>query len=132
MEISSEPLPSKPGPVDWFTGEVRMDTIAGEDAPLLRAQLLSVSFSPGARTAWHHHPHGQVLQVTEGEGRAQTKGGAVETIRAGDTISFEPGEEHWHGAGPESSMTHLALQERDDDGTPTHWGRHVTDEEYGS
>jgi quercetin dioxygenase-like cupin family protein len=109
-----------------------MDEIAGEGAPLLRAQLLSVSFSPGARTAWHHHPHGQVLHVTEGEGRAQTKGGPVEVIRAGDTISFEPGEEHWHGAGPETAMTHLALQERDDEGTPTHWGRHVTDDEYGS
>jgi quercetin dioxygenase-like cupin family protein len=97
--------------------------------PTERAQLLSVHFTPGARTAWHKHPHGQVLHVTEGEGRVQTRGGPVETIRAGDTITFEPDEEHWHGASPTTFMTHLALQEADDEGVPAYWGDHVSDEE---
>jgi quercetin dioxygenase-like cupin family protein len=130
MEISRERPDSKPGPEDWFTGAVWLDTIKGADEGDSRAQALSVHFSPGARTAWHHHPLGQTLFVTEGEGRAQTKGGSVEVLRPGDTITFEAGEEHWHGAAPGTFMTHLALQEADTDGVPTYWGEHVSDEEY--
>jgi quercetin dioxygenase-like cupin family protein len=130
MKIARDRPESKKGPADWFTGDVWLDTIKAADEGASKAQALSVHFSPGARTAWHHHPLGQTLFVTEGEGRAQTKGGPVEVIRPGDTISFEPGEEHWHGAAPATFMTHLALQEADTDGVPTHWGEHVSDEEY--
>jgi quercetin dioxygenase-like cupin family protein len=132
MELKRSRPDSTRGPAERFTGDVWLDVLAGAGDPTERAQLLSVHFTPGARTAWHTHPFGQVLHVTEGEGRAQSKGGPVETIRAGDTITFAPGEEHWHGASPTTFMTHLALQEADDDGVPAHWGEHVTDEEYGS
>ncbi|MDP9227969.1 MAG: cupin domain-containing protein [Actinomycetota bacterium] len=129
MEIDRDPPKSKRGPEDWFTGEVWMEEIASPPAPA-RIQALSVRFTPGARTAWHRHPFGQVLHVTEGEGRAQRKGGPVEVIRPGDRISFEPGEEHWHGAAPATGMTHLALQEADEDRVPTYWGEHVADDDY--
>ena len=118
------------GPAERFTGEVWLDEIAGADAPTSRAQALSVHFTPGARTAWHHHPLGQILHVTEGQGLVQSVGGPVEAIRAGDTIHFAPDEEHWHGASPTTFMTHLALQEADDDGNPAYWGEHVDDAEY--
>lgn len=129
MEIERERPSSRPGPADWFTGAVWLDPIA-EAQPPSRLAALSVHFSPGARTAWHHHPFGQVLHVLEGAGRAQTRGGPVEVIRAGDTVRFAPDEEHWHGAGPETFMTHLALQEAGDDGRTTLWLEHVTDAEY--
>jgi len=132
MDLKRTRPESARGPKERFTGEVWLDEIAGADDPTSRAQLLSVHFTPGARTAWHRHPHGQVLHVTEGEGLVQSKGGSVESIRAGDTITFDPDEEHWHGASPTTFMTHLALQEADDDGTPAYWGEHVTDEEYGA
>jgi quercetin dioxygenase-like cupin family protein len=93
-------------------------------------RALSVHFSPGARTAWHRHPFGQVLHVVEGVGRAQGRGGPIEQVRAGDTIRFEADEEHWHGAAPATFMTHLALQEADDEGVPAYWGEQVSDEEY--
>ena len=89
-------------------------------------------FTPGARTAWHEHPRGQILHVLEGSGRVQSRGGPVEEIRAGDTVVAEPGEWHWHGAGPGAFMTHLALQEAGDDGAHAHWGDHVSDEDYQS
>jgi quercetin dioxygenase-like cupin family protein len=133
MDIARDRPESRKGPDDWFTGDVWMDTIQAVGdvgAPEERGQALSVHFSPGARTAWHHHPHGQVLHVLEGEGRAQSRGGPVEVIRPGDTIRFDPGEEHWHGAAPHAFMTHLAIQGADGDSVPTHWGEHVTDEEY--
>jgi quercetin dioxygenase-like cupin family protein len=132
LEINRTRPETKQGPADWFTGDVWMDTIKAADQGESRAQALSVHFSPGARTAWHRHPHGQVLYVTEGEGRAQTRGGAVEVIRPGDTINIEAGEEHWHGAAPATFMTHLALQDADEEGVPTYWGEHVSDEEYGA
>jgi quercetin dioxygenase-like cupin family protein len=130
MEIRRTRPESGRGPEEWFTGEVWLDQI-GEPLPApSRMRALSVHFTPGARTAWHRHPLGQLLHVTEGIGRVQSKGGPVEEIRAGDTIRFEPDEEHWHGAAPSHFMTHLALQEADDEGVPAYWGEHVTDEEY--
>ena len=92
----------------------------------------SVHFTPGARTAWHTHPNGQTIFVIEGLGLAQRRGGPVEVIRPGDRVFFEPGEHHWHGAAPNRFMTHIAIQEVDDSGSPVTWGEHVTDEEYGA
>jgi quercetin dioxygenase-like cupin family protein len=117
---------TRQGPAEWFTGQVYIDAIS--TGPHVR--LLSVHFTPGARTAWHRHPFGQTLHVTEGAGLVQTRGGPVEPIRAGDTVFFEPDEEHWHGAGPSSFMTHLAMQEVADDGSDAVWGDQVTDGEY--
>ena len=90
----------------------------------------AVHFTPGARTAWHTHPHGQTILVTEGVGLCQRRGGPTEVIRPGDRVFFEPGEEHWHGAAPNRFMTHIAIQEADDSGSPVTWGEHVTDEQY--
>jgi quercetin dioxygenase-like cupin family protein len=129
MEITRAHASTRPGPTDWFTGQVWIDDLAAPPAPS-RLHAVSVHFTPGARTAWHTHPLGQVLHVTEGMGLAQRQGSPPEVIRAGDTVRFEPEEEHWHGAGPEHFMTHLALHEHADDGVATHWGAHVTDEEY--
>jgi len=120
---------TKAGPADWFTGQVWLDEIAADESPS-RLRALSVHFTPGARTAWHSHPVGQVLHVTEGTGRVQSKGGAITEIRAGDTVHAEPGEVHWHGAAPHSFMTHLALQEAGPDGATTDWLEHVTDAEF--
>jgi quercetin dioxygenase-like cupin family protein len=90
-----------------------------------------VHFTPGARTAWHTHPHGQTIWVTEGVGLCQREGGPIETIRPGDRVFFEPGENHWHGAAPTRLMTHIAMQLADESGSPVAWGEHVSDEEYG-
>ena len=119
------------GPSDWFTGTVYIDQIAAPPAPAL-LQAASVHFTPGARTAWHTHPFGQTIWVTEGVGLCQRRGGPVEVIRPGDRVYFEPGEDHWHGAAPNRVMTHIAMQEADDSGSPVNWGEHVTDEEYGA
>ena len=129
MEIRRKRADTRPGPRDWFTGQVWMDEIATPGPPS-RVRMLSVHFAPGGRTAWHHHPFGQILHVTEGEGLVQRRGGGREPIRAGDTVQAEAGEWHWHGAGPGTFMTHLAVQEADDDGQTTYWGEHVTDDEY--
>src|SRR4051794_11423084 len=96
------------GPADWFTGAVRIDPLFQPAAPA-RAAAASVTFEPGARTAWHTHPLGQTLIVTSGFGRVQRWGGPVEEIRAGDVIWFPPGEKHWHGAAPATAMTHVAV-----------------------
>src|SRR5580704_19385044 len=103
--------PSGKGPVDWFTGTVRIDPLLAAPEPA-RVQGASVTFEPGARTAWHTHPLGQTLIVTAGCGRAQRWGGPVEEIRPGDVVWFWPGEKHWHGAKPTSGMTHIAIQEK--------------------
>jgi quercetin dioxygenase-like cupin family protein len=129
VEITRTHPDSRRGPADWFTGEVWLDHIAAAPAPS-RLRAYSVHFSPGARTAWHRHPFGQVIHVTEGEGLVQRRGAPMETIRAGDTVRFEAGEEHWHGATPERFMTHLALHEAGDDGADADWGPHVSDDEY--
>ena len=129
MEITRNKLDTSPGPADWFTGTVYIDTIAapGQASTLGAA---AVHFTPGARTAWHTHPLGQTIWVTEGIGLCQREGGDVEVIRRGDRVFFEPGENHWHGAKPTRLMTHLAMQLADESGSPVTWGRHVSDEEY--
>ena len=92
----------------------------------------NVHFTPGARTAWHTHPHGQTIYVLEGVGLCQRRGGPAELIRPGDRVFFEPGEEHWHGASATRFMAHLALVHVGDDGTPAVWGDPVTDDEYAA
>ena len=130
MQITRNTLETAVGPDEWFTGAVYMDTIA---VPSARSRLSasSVRFTPGARTAWHAHPNGQTIYVTEGVGFAQRRGAPAEEIRPGDRVFFEPGEDHWHGASPNRFMSHLALIHVDDDGNGATWGDHVTDVEYG-
>jgi quercetin dioxygenase-like cupin family protein len=120
--------PSGKGSVENFTGEVRMDPLFQAPEPA-RAVGVSVTFEPGARTAWHSHPLGQTLIVTAGCGHAQRWGGPREDIRPGDVIWFAPGEKHWHGATPTTAMTHIAIQERLD-GQTTNWMEKVSDEQY--
>jgi quercetin dioxygenase-like cupin family protein len=129
MEVTRNGVDTARGPGEWFTGTVYIDPVA---TPVggSRVQASSVHFTPGARTAWHTHPNGQTIYVTEGIGRAQRRGGPVEVIRPGDRVFFEPGEEHWHGASPERFMTHLAMVQVDEQGNSATWGEHVTDEEY--
>ena len=129
MKITRSSIDTAKGPADWFTGDVYIDTVAAPEPPARAASAL-VHFTPGARTAWHTHPLGQTIFVTEGEGRCRREGGPVEVIRPGDRIFFEPGENHWHGAAPNRFMLHIAIQEADDAGNVIDWGEHVTDEEY--
>ena len=121
--------PTRKGPADYFTGTVWLDPIIEAPEPA-RVRALRVSFEPGARTAWHTHPLGQTLHVLSGIGRVQAAGGPVREIRPGDTVWIPPGEKHWHGAGPEHAMVHLAFQEALD-GKSVAWMEHVTDAEYG-
>ena len=114
---------------DYFTGTVRMDPLINTPAPA-RLNALSVTFEPGARTAWHTHPLGQTLIVTAGAGLAQKAGEAIQCIHPGDVIWFAPGEKHWHGAAPDCAMTHIALQEAQD-GSAADWLEQVSDAEYG-
>jgi quercetin dioxygenase-like cupin family protein len=131
MRIMRNELDTTPGPGEWFTGSVYLDAVAApEDTS--RVSATNVHFTPGARTAWHTHPNGQTIWVTEGVGLCQRRGGPIEVIRPGDRVFFEPREEHWHGAAPTRFMVHLALVHVDDEGTPASWGAHVTDEEYGA
>jgi len=127
MEITRNSIETARGSAEWFSGTVFIDTIAGA-APLSSA---AVHFTPGARTAWHTHPRGQTIFVTEGIGLCQREGGSIEVIRPGDRVFFEPGENHWHGAAPNRFMTHIAIQLADEIGSPVTWGEHVTDEQYG-
>lgn len=120
--------PSTKGSVDWFTGAVRIDSLVQAADPAL-VQAASVTFEPGARTAWHTHPLGQTLIVTSGCGRVQRWGGSIDEIRPGDVVWIPPGEKHWHGAAPATAMTHIAIQERRD-GRVVDWMEHVTDEQY--
>ena len=122
--------PSTKGPADWFTGTVRVDPLFQGEAPA-RVSGASVTFEPGARTAWHTHPLGQTLIVTFGCGRAQREGGPIEEIRPGDVVWFAPGEKHWHGASATTAMSHIAIQEKLN-GSPVDWMEHVTDEQYRS
>jgi quercetin dioxygenase-like cupin family protein len=131
MQITRNSLDTATGPGDWFTGIVYIDTVATPTAGS-RLSTSSVHFTPGARTAWHTHPNGQTIYVTEGIGLCQHRGGPIEVIRSGDRVFFEPGEEHWHGAATSRFMTHLAMVEVDDDGNAARWGEHVSDEEYGA
>jgi quercetin dioxygenase-like cupin family protein len=120
--------PSGKGPADWFTGTVRIDPLFQAEEPA-RGAAASVTFEPGARTAWHTHPLGQTLIVTAGVGRVQREGGPIEEIRPGDVVWFAPGEKHWHGAAPTTAMTHIAIQERLD-GKVVDWMEHVSDDQY--
>jgi quercetin dioxygenase-like cupin family protein len=128
MEIMRAGRPSAKGPSDWFTGQVRIDPLFNEHDPE-RVQGVSVTFEPGARTAWHTHPLGQTLIVTAGVGRAQRWGGPVEEIRPGDVVWIPAGEKHWHGAAPQVAMTHIGLQEVQN-GKVVDWMEHVSDEQY--
>jgi len=130
MEITrAGSRPSGKGPAEWFTGTVRLDPLFKSPHPA-RAAGVSVTFEPGARTAWHTHPLGQTLIVTSGFGRAQREGGPVEEIRPGDVVWFAPGEKHWHGASPAAAMTHIAIQEALD-GKAVDWMEQVSDAQYG-
>jgi quercetin dioxygenase-like cupin family protein len=129
MEITRSSIDTAQGPADWFTGDVYIDTVAVARAPA-RVQANLVHFTPGARTAWHTHPLGQTIYVTEGIGLCQKRGGSIAVIRPGDRVFFEPEEDHWHGALPNRFMVHLALNEVDDDHAAADWGDKVTDEEY--
>ena len=120
--------PSNKGPADWFTGAVRIDPLLQPPAPA-RIVGASVTFEPGARTAWHTHPLGQTLIVTAGCGWVQKWNGPIEVIRPGDVVSFAPNEKHWHGATATTGMTHIALQENLD-GKVVDWMEKVTDEQY--
>lgn len=120
--------PSSKGPDDWFTGTVRIDALFGVHDPA-RASGASVTFEPGARTAWHTHPLGQTLIVTAGCGWAQSEGGPVEEIRPGDVVWFPPQVKHWHGAKAGTAMTHIAIQEVLD-GKVVEWLEKVSDAQY--
>jgi len=120
--------PSGKGSAENFTGSVRFDPLFQAPDPA-RAVGASVTFEPGARTAWHTHPLGQTLIVTAGCGRVQRWGGSIEDIHPGDVIWFEPGEKHWHGATPTTAMTHIAIQERLD-GKTVDWMEQVSNEQY--
>jgi len=119
---------STKGPSDWFTGTVRIDSRFQRNAPA-RIGGAIVTFEPGARTAWHTHPLGQTLIVTNGCGWVQREGGSVEQIRPGDVVWFEPGEKHWHGATATTAMTHIAIAEALD-GKSVDWMEQVSDEQY--
>jgi quercetin dioxygenase-like cupin family protein len=119
--------PSK-GPAEYFTGDVRIERLIEAPEPA-HVRGASVTFEPGARTAWHTHPLGQTLIIVSGRGRVQRWGGPAEEVQPGDVVWFPPGEKHWHGATPTSAMTHIAIQEALD-GTQVEWLEHVTDEQY--
>ena len=129
MEIKrSGSQPSVKGPAEWFTGAVRIDSpFQGSEPSRIGGAI--VTFEPGARTAWHTHPLGQTLIVTAGYGRVQREGGPVEDIRPGDIVWIEPGEKHWHGASPTSSMTHIAIAESLN-GKAVEWMEKVSGEQY--
>src|ERR1700730_5835625 len=130
MEIRrSDSQTSTNGPADWFTGKVRIKTLVEAPEPA-RVRGASVTFEPGARTAWHTHPLGQTLIVASGLGWAQREGGHIEEIRPGDVVWFAPNEKHWHGATTTTAITHIAIQEAWD-GKAGQWMEHVTDEQYG-
>jgi quercetin dioxygenase-like cupin family protein len=129
MQITRSGIETQKGPADWFTGDVYIDAVAAPAGTSTYASA-AVHFAPGAHTAWHTHPHGQTIFVTQGIGLCQREDGPVEVIRPGDRVFFEPGENHWHGAAPNRFMVHIAIHQLDDDGNAVTWGRHVSDEEY--
>ena len=120
-----------PGPAETFSGTVYVDGIRNPDAESA-VGCAHVRFAPGARTAWHTHPKGQTLYVTDGIGLVATRADGVRELRPGDVVYIEPGEEHWHGATPDRFMAHIAIQEADASGTVVTWLQHVTDEEYAT
>lgn len=131
MEIKrSDTRSLSKGPADWFTGNVKIEPLFEAPTPA-RGRGASVTFDPGARTAWHTHPLGQTLIVISGVGRAQSDGGRMEEIRPGDVVWFGPNEKHWHGASPTSAMTHFAIQEALE-GKVVEWLEQVSDEQYAA
>jgi quercetin dioxygenase-like cupin family protein len=130
MQITRNSLETVRGPADRSTGDVYIDTIANPSGSSRLAAAV-VRFTPGARTTWHTHPHGQTIWVTEGVGLCQREGGPVEVIRPGDRVFFEPDENHWHGAAPTRFMAHIAIQQADDEGNAVVFGERVSDERYG-
>jgi quercetin dioxygenase-like cupin family protein len=128
MEITRSSIDTAKGPAGSPATYTSTRSRPPRAAP--RSPGALVHFTPGARTAWHTHPHGQTIYVTEGVGLCQRESGPVEVIRPGDRVFFEPGENHWHGACPNRLMVHIAMQQTDQSGSPVTWGRHVTDEEY--
>ena len=131
MQITRNSVETMAGPGEWFTGEVFVDAVAAPSGAS-HVSASSVHFTPGARTAWHTHPLGQTIYVTEGIGLVQRRGGPIEVIRPGDRVYFEPDEDHWHGAAPNRLMVHIALNEVDSDHVAANWGEKVTDEEYSA
>ena len=131
MQITRTSPDTVKGPDAWFTGDVYIDLVAATPAPG-RVQANLVHFTPAARTAWHTHPLGQTIYVIEGVGLCQRRGGAIEVIRSGDRVFFEPDEDHWHGAAPNRFMVHLALNEVDDEHVAANWGDKVSDDEYAA
>lgn len=129
MKLTRSGGSTNPGPQEWFTGTVHIDGIRNPDEQSSIGCAMCVS-PRGARTAWHSHPKGQTLYVTDGIGLVARRGGEVLEIRPGDVVQIEPGEEHWHGATPARFMAHIALQEADEAGQVVTWLEHVTDEEY--
>src|ERR1700754_2838037 len=129
MQITRTGSETTVGPADWFDGGVYIDVVS-TPSPTSRVMGGIVHFAPGARTAWHTHPAGQTIFVTEGVGLCQREGGPVEEVRPGDRVYFEPGENHWHGATPGRFHVQLAYQEADEAGEHTTWGRKLTDGEY--
>ena len=121
--------PSRPGPPEWFWGETWIDPIHDAEPPAAASSVI-LRFAPGARTAWHTHPLGQTLLITDGSGLVQTWGGPVQNVSAGDVVWIPPGEKHWHGAAPNASMAHVAIQEKLE-GRTVDWLEHVSDEQYG-
>ncbi len=124
-------LPTAKGTAEMFTGDVWLDVLSDGEPPS-RLRVWAVHFTPGARTAWHAHPKGQTLVVTDGVGLAQSRGEPVIELHAGDVVQAGPDEWHWHGAAPDRFMTHLAVWEAPSEGPEAQWGEHVTDAEYGS
>jgi quercetin dioxygenase-like cupin family protein len=131
MQLTRNKTETSTGPSEWFTGTVYMDPVAAP-AGVYGVSATNVHFTPGSRTAWHAHPGGQTIYVTEGVGLAQGRGDAIEVIRPGDRVFFAPGEDHWHGASASRFMTHLSLVQADERGNTATWGSHVTDEEYAA
>ena len=125
MQITRNNIETAPGPSEWFTAAVYIHTVATPSEPS-RLATSSVHFTPVARTSWHTHPNGQTIYITGGVGLC----GEIEVIRPGDRVFFEPGEDHWHSTTPHRFITHLAMQDADEQGGPVDWGEHVTDEEY--
>jgi quercetin dioxygenase-like cupin family protein len=130
--VNIEPKqPTGKGPAEWFTGDVWMDPIAVKKPEPSHLVVSRVRFAPGARTAWHSHPGGQTLHITEGIARIGTRDGTVVEVHPGQTVYTPPGEEHWHGATPDDFMEHLAMWEHMPEGGSATWLEHVSDQEYG-
>jgi quercetin dioxygenase-like cupin family protein len=129
MQITRNTLETGPGPAHWFSGSVFIDTITSPEGDW-NLGAAAVHFTPGARTAWHTHPRGQTIWVTEGVGLCQREGGPIEVSRPGARVFFEPGENHWNGATANRLMTHVAMQLADESGSPVTWGEHVSAEDY--